>query len=407
MDHNPWTLPANTALCVGPKIDYVVVKTTNKYSGEEINVLLAKSRLSAYFKEEVSEAEFAELEDKKKSSSYVLLKEVKGADVKGLKYHQLFDIAKPEGKAFEILADNFVTTEDGTGVVHMAPCYGADDARICKTAGIASLDIVGFDGHYLEIMGPFAGEAVKAEYLPEEQTKVDGFKSLDVKLVIDLKGRGQAFHAEKYLHSYPHCWRTDKPILYFPLESWFIKTTALKDRLIDLNKTINWQPESTGTGRFGNWLENLVDWNLSRSRFWGIPLPIWRNEESEEQIVVSSIGELKKEIDKSIAAGLMTENFLADFSEGDMSQENYSLADIHRTNVDKVVLVSETGKPLTREDDIIDVWFDSGAMPYAQIHYPFENKDSLGTQFPADFIAEGVDQTRGWFFTSRYLHSML
>lgn len=396
----PWTLPANTALCVGPKIDYALVETYNKYSKEKVNVVLAKARLSAYFKQEVSSKEELDaLDEKGRTSSYVLLKELKGADLKGLTYKQLFDIAKPEGKAFEILNDGFVTTEDGTGIVHMAPCYGADDARICKSAGISSLDIVGFDGTYKEIMGKYSGEAVKADYLPEEETKKEGFKSLDVKLVIDLKERNQAFHAEKYLHSYPHCWRTDKPVLYFPLESWFIKTTAMKDRLIELNKTINWQPESTGTGRFGNWLENLVDWNLSRSRFWGIPLPIWRNEDTGEEIIISSIGQLKSEIDKSIKAGLMKENFLADFEEGNMSSENYSLADIHRTNVDKVVLVSETGTPLHREDDIIDVWFDSGAMPYAQIHYPFENKDELQNVFPADFIAEGVDQTRGWFFT--------
>lgn len=395
----PWTLPANTALCVGPKLDYLIVETLNKYSLKPIEIVIAKSRVSAYFKNEVSSEAFSQLSEKEKVNSYVVKKELKGSDLKGLTYEQLFPIATPEGPAFEVLSDNFVTTDDGTGIVHMAPCYGADDNRVAKQAGISSLDIVEMNGTYKDFMGKFSGEAVKAEYLPEEDTKKEGFRSLDVKLVIDLKERELAFHAEKYDHSYPHCWRTDKPILYFPLESWFIKTTAVKDRLIELNKTINWQPESTGTGRFGNWLENLVDWNLSRSRFWGIPLPIWCNDESNEKIVISSIGQLRQEIDKSIKAGFMTENFLEDFVEGDMSAKNYELADIHRTTVDKVTLVSDTGKKLTRENDIIDVWFDSGAMPYAQSHYPFEKKEEFESRFPADFIAEGVDQTRGWFFT--------
>lgn len=395
----PWTLPANTALCVGPKIDYKAVRTVNKYTNEPMVVVLAASRVSAYFKDSTTGEEFETLEADKKPSHYVELKTFKGKELENLSYEQLIPIAKPDGNAFKVLSDNFVTTDDGTGIVHMAPCYGADDNRIAKMAGISSLDIVKSDGTYESFMGQFAGEAVKAEYLDEKVTSEKGFKPLDVKIVIYLKEHNRLFHAEKYVHSYPHCWRTDKPILYFPLESWFIKTTALKDRLTELNATINWQPESTGTGRFGNWLENLVDWNLSRSRFWGIPLPIWVSENGEEKKVISSVGELKREIDRSVAAGHMPENFLKNFNDNDMSDENYSLVDLHRTTVDKVVLVSESGTPLKRENDIIDVWFDSGAMPYAKLHYPFENKDKLDEAFPADFIAEGVDQTRGWFFT--------
>lgn len=396
----PWTLPANTALCAGPNIDYAVIRTYNRYTHEPITAVLAADRLSAYFKNEVTQEQLVTLDDKAKSASYVILAKLKGHQLKGIRYQQLFDFAKPEGRAFEVLNDSFVTTADGTGIVHIAPCYGADDNRVAKGAGIASLDIVDEKGMYKNFLKSHAGEAVKEEYLDDATRKAEGFKPLDVKLVIELKERKLAFHSEKYEHSYPHCWRTDKPILYFPLESWFIKTTAVKDRLIELNTTINWQPPATGTGRFGNWLENLVDWNLSRSRFWGIPLPVWVSDDGEVK-VIDSIATLKNEIDHAIKCGFMKENFLANFREGDMSAQNYETVDIHRTHVDKVVLASSKGKPMSRENDIIDVWFDSGAMPYAQLHYPFENRELVDSRknFPADFIAEGVDQTRGWFFT--------
>ena len=396
----PWTLPANTALCVGPKIDYVLAKSFNRYTQKPMIFVMAKDRLSAYFKSQVSEAEMLALDEKSRASSYTVLKEFKGSALAGVRYEQLFDFVKPEGKAFEVLTDGFVTTSDGTGIVHIAPCYGADDYRVAKQAGMSFLDIVDGRGMYKPHVLRFGGEAVKEEYLDDAVRQKEGFKSTDVNLVIELKERGQAFLSEKYEHSYPHCWRTDKPILYFPLESWFIKTTACKERLIALNQTIRWQPAATGTGRFGNWLENLVDWNLSRSRFWGIPLPIWTSDTGEIKIV-DSIETLKKEIDLSVKAGFMKSNFLDAFEPGNMSAENYLKADIHRTTVDLVTLVSPTGKPMKREDDIIDVWFDSGAMPYAQLHYPFENADLIDSRknFPADFIAEGVDQTRGWFFT--------
>ena len=396
----PWTLPANTALCVGPKIDYVLAKSFNRYTQAPMTFVMAKDRLSAYFKNEVPMSELGAADEKSRASCYTILKEFKGSSLAGLKYEQLFEFVKPEGRAFEVLTDGFVTTSDGTGIVHIAPCYGADDYRVAKQAGISFLDIVDGRGMYKPNVSRFAGESVKEEYLDDAVRQKEGFKSTDVKLVIELKERGQAFLSEKYEHSYPHCWRTDKPILYFPLESWFIKTTACKDRLIALNQTIRWQPAATGTGRFGNWLENLVDWNLSRSRFWGIPLPIWTSESGEVK-VIDSIETLKKEIDLAVKAGFMKSNFLEAFEPGNMSVENYLKADIHRTTVDLVTLVSETGKPMKREDDIIDVWFDSGAMPFAQLHYPFENADLIDSRknFPADFIAEGVDQTRGWFFT--------
>jgi len=396
----PWTLPANTALCVGPKIDYVLAKSFNRYTQAPMAFVMAKDRLSAYFKNEVPMSELGAADEKSRASCYTILKEFKGSSLAGLKYEQLFEFVKPEGRAFEVLTDGFVTTSDGTGIVHIAPCYGADDYRVAKQAGISFLDIVDGRGMYKPHVSRFAGESVKEEYLDDAVRQKEGFKSTDVKLVIELKERGQAFLSEKYEHSYPHCWRTDKPILYFPLESWFIKTTACKDRLIALNQTIRWQPAATGTGRFGNWLENLVDWNLSRSRFWGIPLPIWTSESGEVK-VIDSIETLKKEIDLAVKAGFMKSNFLEAFEPGNMSVENYLKADIHRTTVDLVTLVSETGKPMKREDDIIDVWFDSGAMPFAQLHYPFENADLIDSRknFPADFIAEGVDQTRGWFFT--------
>jgi len=396
----PWTLPANTGLCVGPKVDYVIAKSFNRYTLKPMTFVMAKDRLGAYFKQEVTESELKSLDDKAKVGAYILLKVVSGKELEGLKYHQLFELVKPEGRAFQVVVDDFVTTSDGTGIVHMAPCYGADDYRIAKTNGLASLDIVDGRGRYKDFVARYAGESVKEEYLDDEVRNREGFKSTDVKLVIELKERGQAFLSEKYEHSYPHCWRTDKPILYFPLESWFVKTTALKDRMIELNNTIRWQPSSTGTGRFGNWLENLVDWNLSRSRFWGIPLPVWTSKDGEIK-VIQSIEHLKNEIELSVKSGLMKENFLAGFRPGDMSTDNYSKVDIHRTNVDKVVLVSSSGQPMHRENDIIDVWFDSGAMPYAQHHYPFENAELIDQKkdFPADFIAEGVDQTRGWFFT--------
>ena len=402
----PWTLPSNTALAVGKKIDYLLVETLNQYTGKAITVIVAKALSSSYFKAENAELEFADYVVGKKNLPFNILAELKGDKLEGLRYEQLLPYVQPEdGDAFRIILADFVTTEDGTGIVHLAPSFGADDNRVCKQNGIGTLTLVNKQGKFVDTVTDFAGMYVKDEYYTDEDEKPK--LSADVQIVIKLKEENLCFKAEKYEHSYPHCWRTDKPILYYPMDSWFVKTTDYKDRMLELNKTINWKPKSTGEGRFGKWLENLVDWNLSRSRFWGIPIPIWRTEDGETEICISSIEELKTEIKKSIAAGLMNTNPLADFVVGDMSEENYTSFDLHRPYVDNIILISGDGKPMKRELDLIDVWFDSGSMPYAQLHYPFENKEVFEKNYPADFIAEGVDQTRGWFFTLHAISTML
>ena len=402
----PWTLPSNTALAVGKKIDYLLIETLNQYTGKAITVIVAKGLSSNYFKEENAELKFADYIVGKKNLPFNIIAELKGDRLEGLRYEQLLPYAQPEdGDAFRIILADFVTTEDGSGIVHLAPSFGADDNRVCKQNGIGTLTLVNKQGKFVDTVTDFAGLYVKDEYYTDEDERPN--LSADVQIVIKLKEENLCFKAEKYEHSYPHCWRTDKPILYYPMDSWFVKTTDYKDRMMELNKTINWKPKSTGEGRFGKWLENLVDWNLSRSRFWGIPIPIWRTEDGETEICISSIEELKTEIEKSIAAGLMNTNPLADFIVGDMSEENYTSFDLHRPYVDNIILISKDGKPMKRELDLIDVWFDSGSMPYAQLHYPFENKKIFEQNFPADFIAEGVDQTRGWFFTLHAISTML
>ena len=413
----PWTLPSNTALTVGPKIDYVLVKTFNQYTFEAVNVVLAKNLVGKqfggkYFVAE-SDADFANYKSEDKKIPYQILAEAKGADLVGIRYEQLLPLALPyqnPENAFRVISGDFVTTEDGTGIVHTAPTFGADDAKVAKEATpevppMLVLDengnpvpLVDLQGRFIQGLGDYSGKYVKNEYYNDGEAPE---RSADVEIAIQLKEENKAFKVEKYVHSYPHCWRTDKPILYYPLDSWFIKVTEIKDRMFDLNETINWKPKATGEGRFGNWLKNANDWNLSRSRYWGIPLPIWRSEDGTEEMLVGSVEELYNEIEKSIAAGFQTENPYKGFKIGDMSESNYDLVDLHKNVVDNIVLVSPTGKPMKRETDLIDVWFDSGAMPYAQWHYPFENKALIDENkaFPADFIAEGVDQTRGWFYT--------
>jgi len=416
----PWTLPSNTALAVGKDIDYVLVRTFNQYTFEPIQVILAKElvekQFGAKFFKTSEEADFIAYanDENRKKVPYEVLAECKGADLMGTTYEQLIPWFLPDEnpeKAFRVIPGDFVTTEDGTGIVHIAPTFGADDARVGRENGIPPMlvkdendnlvPLVDLQGRFLKgdkVPALFAGKYIKNEYYKSGEAPE---KSWDVELAILLKTENKAFKVEKYVHSYPHCWRTDTPVLYYPLDSWFVKMTAVRDRLVALNQEINWKPKATGEGRFANWLENINDWNLSRSRYWGIPLPIWRTEDAKEEKVIGSVEELVSEINKAVAAGVMKENPFNDFKVGDMSEANYDQIDLHKNIVDEIVLVSNSGKPMRRESDLIDVWFDSGSMPYAQVHYPFENKDLIdkGKAFPADFIAEGVDQTRGWFYT--------
>jgi len=422
----PWTLPSNTALTVGPKIDYVLVETYNQYTFEPINVVLAKALVNKQFagKNNVQVQTKPELLDYKsgdKKIPYYVVKEFIGKDLVGIKYEQLLPYALPNDNpqdAFRIIAGDFVTTEDGTGIVHTAPTFGADDALVAKqaTPEIPPLlvkdendnlvPLVDLQGRFRPEMKEFGGKYVKNEYYNDGEAPE---RSMDVELAIKLKEENRAFKVEKYKHSYPHCWRTDKPILYYPLDSWFIKITDVKGRMHELNTTINWKPKSTGEGRFGNWIANANDWNLSRSRYWGIPLPIWRTEDGKEEICIGSVGELKAEMSKAVTAGVMQAAIYEDFEVGNNSEENYAKIDLHKNIVDEIVLVSASGQPMKRESDLIDVWFDSGSMPYAQWHYPFENKEKIDNNesFPADFIAEGVDQTRGWFYTLHAIATMV
>ena len=474
----PWTLPSNTALCVGPKIDYVAIQTFNPYNGDKITVVMAESLVGSYFKKEGENADFAEYKTGDKVVPYRIVGRYTGPELVGMHYEQLMPWVKPceklgelapeyartyaaehpekvfsvgkdkfvelAGAAFRVIPGDYVTTDDGTGIVHIAPTFGADDAKVAKAADIPSLFMVNLRGEtrpmvdlqgkfYLfdelaptfvdmcvnkELYSKYAGEYVKNAYDPQynrpdgsyDEEKCLKAEDLNVRLCVDLKASGLAFRTEKHVHNYPHCWRTDRPVIYYPLDSWFIRSTAARDRMIEFNNQIQWKPASTGSGRFGKWLENLQDWNLSRSRYWGTPLPIWRNEDGTEEICIDSVETLYNEIDKAVATGVMSSNPLRDkgFVPGDYSKENYDKIDLHRPYVDDIILVSPTGKPMHRETDLIDVWFDSGSMPYAQLHYPFENKEGLdsGRLFPADFIAEGVDQTRGWFFTLHAIGTM-
>jgi isoleucyl-tRNA synthetase len=432
----PWTLPSNTALAVGPQVVYQKVKTYNPYTGKPVTVVVAKNLVSAYFNAKNADLAMDDYKPGDKKIPFVLLEEYTGKQLEGVGYEQLIPWVKPDGDAFRVILGDYVTTEDGTGIVHIAPTFGADDDRVAKVAGIAPLILIDKEGKQnpmvdktgkfflikdldasfvkdfvnLDTYMEYAGRYVKNDY---DDSLTENDPSLDVDISVMLKQNNQAFKVEKHTHNYPHCWRTDKPVLYYPLDSWFIKTTAVKERMMELNKTINWKPESTGTGRFGKWLENLVDWNLSRSRYWGTPLPIWRTEDGKKEKCIGSIEELTKEIDKAVAAGVMEKSPYGDFKAGDYSSENYDKVDLHRPYVDDIILVDEDGEKMYREPDLIDVWFDSGAMPYAQMHYPFETDAPSSSSnrgalvFPADFIAEGVDQTRGWFFTLHALGTML
>ncbi|MDC3318765.1 isoleucine--tRNA ligase [Flavobacteriaceae bacterium] len=422
----PWTLPSNTALTVGPKIDYVLVNTFNQYTFEPIKVILAKNLVGKQFGaknniEVENEDELLEYTPGDKNIPFFVGKEFVGKDLVGIKYEQLLPYVLPNDNpqdAFRVISGDFVTTEDGTGIVHTSPTFGADDALVAKQASPEIppmlikdendnlVPLVDLQGKFVKELGEFGGKYVKNEYYKDGEAPE---KSIDVELAIKLKEENKAFKVEKYKHSYPNCWRTDKPILYYPLDSWFIKVTDVKERMHELNETINWKPASTGEGRFGNWLANANDWNLSRSRYWGIPLPIWRTEDKKEEICIGSVAELKVEIKKSMDAGILKEDIFADFEVGNMSDENYATLDLHKNIVDQIILVSPSGKPMERESDLIDVWFDSGSMPYAQWHYPFENKELIdtNTSYPADFIAEGVDQTRGWFYTLHAIGTMV
>ena len=429
----PWTLPSNTALCVGPKIDYVLVNTFNPYTSQPISVVMAEARIASYFNPAGAEAAMENYEKGGKILPYRVVAHFKGTDLEGLKYEQLFAYVNPGEGAFRVILGDYVSTEDGTGIVHIAPTFGADDAFVAKKAGVPALQLIDKNGNkrpMVDLKGRFykledldenfkqkhmnvdlyktyAGRFVKNAY---DDKLTDKDETLDISICMELKASGLAFRIEKHVHNYPHCWRTDKPILYYPLDSWFIRSTARKERMFELNKNIKWKPQSTGTGRFGKWLENLNDWNLSRSRFWGTPLPIWRSESGEE-ICISSIEELYSEIEKSVKAGNMTTNPFKKkgFVPGDYSDENYHKIDLHRPYVDNIILTSPSGKPMKRETDLIDVWFDSGSMPFAQLHYPFENREQVekNLSYPADFIAEGVDQTRGWFFTLHAISTMI
>jgi len=428
----PWTLPSNTALCVGPNITYVAVQTYNGYTGQPMTCILAKDLVAQHFNPKAAELPLDAYTVGDKLIPYVIVGEYKGSDLLGLTYEQLIPWVNPGEGAFRVIPGDFVTTEDGTGIVHIAPTFGADDDRVAKTANIPPLLLIDKDGNDRPMVDPtgkffllsdlqpdyvnshvdaaayseYAGRFVKNAYDP---ALTENDTTLDIDLCVMLKQQNRVFKIEKHVHTYPHCWRTDKPVLYYPLDSWFIRSTACREQMMALNETIQWKPASTGTGRFGKWLENLQDWNLSRSRYWGTPLPIWRTEDGLEEICIGSVAELHAAIEQSVAAGFMTNNTLGSFEPGVYTADNYNLIDLHRPYVDEIILVSASGKPMKRESDLIDVWFDSGAMPFAQVHYPFENKERIdsGEVYPADFIAEGVDQTRGWFFTLHAISTMV